>query len=137
MANKSRFVVAENKIKSFFKEGIKKVYSKEQLGRILEQNRVLWNLAFSMNNDKFIEKLLSSEILIKREIIFNGYLAKKERYLTSNASVFQVAVSLVNKSYLSHYSAVYFHGLTNQVPKTIYISFEQSKMSIPIMLTES
>jgi hypothetical protein len=127
MANKSRFIVAENSIKSFFKGSTRKVYSKEQLSEVLEQNRTLWNLPISMYPDKFIEKLLSSEIVSKREIIFNGFLSKKERYLISEASVFQVAVSLVNKSYLSHYSAVYLHGLTNQIPKTIYISFEQSK----------
>jgi hypothetical protein len=127
MANKSRFIVAESSIKVFFKDGDRKVFNKEQLSEILEQNRVLWNLPFSMNVDRFIEKLMSSEILSIREIIFDGALLKKERYLTMNASVFQVAVSLVNKSYLSHYSAVYLHGLTNQIPKTIYISFEQSK----------
>jgi hypothetical protein len=124
MANKSRFIVAESSIKSFFRNGIRKVYSKEQLSEVLEQNRILWNLPFSMNSDRFIEKLLTTEILSKREIIF---YTKKERYLVPDASVFQVAVSLVNKSYLSHFSAVYLHGLTNQVPKTIYISFEQSK----------
>jgi hypothetical protein len=127
MANKSRFIVAESSIKTFFKNGDRKVFNKEQLSEILEQNRALWNLPISMNINKFTEKLLNSEILTKSEINFDGALLKKERYLTMNASVFQVAVSLVNKSYLSHYSAVYLHGLTNQIPKTIYISFEQSK----------
>lgn len=127
MANKSRFIVAESSIKAFFKDGDRKVFKKEQLSEILEQNRVLWNLPFSMNVDKFIEKLLSSEILSKREIIFHGLYSKKERYLVSDATLFQVVVSLVNKSYLSHYSAVYLHNLTTQIPKTIYISFEQSK----------
>lgn len=127
MANKSRFIVAESKIKSFFKNGNRKVYNNEQLSEVLEKNRILWNLAFSMNVNKFIEKLLSSEILSKAEIIFNGLISKKERFLISDATIFQVAVSLVNKSYLSHFSAVYIHGLTNQIPKTIYISFEQSK----------
>lgn len=127
MANKSRFVVAESRIKAFFRDGTRKVYSKEQLSEVLKQNKTLWNLPFSMYTDKFIERLLNSEILSKREIIFSGTYLKKERYLTSDATVFQVALSLVNKSYLSHYTAVYLHGLTNQIPKTIYISFEQSK----------
>jgi hypothetical protein len=127
MANKSRFVVAESRITAFFRDSGRKVYSKDQLSEVLEQNRALWNLPFSMNIDKFIERLLNSEMLSKREVVFSGTYLKKERYLASDASVFQVAVSLVNKSYLSHYTAVYLHGLTNQIPKTIYISFEQSK----------
>lgn len=127
MANKSRFIIAVNSIKSFFKDGTRKAYSKNQLSEVLEQNRTKWNLPISMNTEKFIEKLLSSEILSKHEIIFNGGYLKKERYLASDSTVFQIAISLINKSYLSHYTAVYLHGLTNQIPKTIYISFEQSK----------
>lgn len=127
MANKSRFVVAESSIKAFFRDGTKKVYSKEQLSEVLEKNRMLWNLPFSMSTEKFVERLLNSEIVSKIEIVFSGTYLKKERYLISDASVFQVAVSVVNKSYLSHYTAVYLHGLTNQIPKTIYVSVEQSK----------
>lgn len=127
MANKARFVVAESSIKSFFRDGTRKVYSKENLDEVLEQNRAFWNLPFSMVTEKFIEKLVRSEILFKREILFSGQNIKKERYLTSDASVFQVASSLINKAYLSHFTAVFLHGLTNQVPKTVYISFEQSK----------
>ncbi len=126
MANKSRFIVAESSIKAFFRESDRKAFNNEQLKEILEQNRTLWNLPISMNVDKFIEKLLNSEILSKREIIFYG-LAKKDRYIVSDTSLFEVAISIIKKSYLSHYSAVYLHNLTNQIPKTIYISFEQSK----------
>lgn len=127
MANKTRFIIAESRIKSFFKEGKRKVFNEETLSEILEQNRILWKLPFSMNVDKFIEKLLVSEILSKKEIVFQGLPSTKERYLVADAPLFQVAVSLVNKSYLSHYTAAYLHNLTNQIPKTIYISFEQSK----------
>jgi predicted transcriptional regulator of viral defense system len=80
-----------------------------------------------MNAEKFAEKLISSEILFKKDFFLEGLKSNKERFLTPEASVFQVAVSLINKSYLSHYSAVYLNGLTTQIPKTIYISFEQSK----------
>ncbi len=122
MGNRSRFVIAESKIKAFFKDGAN-VYSGPQLNGTLEENRNVWNLPISMNGDKFIERLTNSEILSHKEIILTN---KKDRYLTSDASVFEVAVSLISKSYLSHYTAVFLHGLTNQISKTIYISFEQS-----------
>jgi predicted transcriptional regulator of viral defense system len=42
------------------------------------------------------------------------------------------------KAYLSHYTAVYFHQLTEQLPKAIYSTFEQSaKDSKPASLTQS
>ncbi|AYB31938.1 type IV toxin-antitoxin system AbiEi family antitoxin domain-containing protein [Chryseolinea soli] len=127
MANKSRFIIAESSIKSFFKNDSTKVYSLAQLDQVLEDNRANWNLPASMNVEKFTEKLTNSEILFKNVFYLEGLKANKERFLSQEASVFQVAVSLINKSYLSHYSAVFLNGLTNQVPKTIYISFEQSK----------
>ena len=127
MANKSRFIIAESNIKSFFKEGMTRVYTREELAAVLDAKRVIWNLPISWSADKFIDRLLSSEILLRREIVFEGYLPKKERFIIPGASPFEVAVSLIKKAYLSHYSAVYLHGLTNQIPKTIYISFEQSK----------
>lgn len=126
MAGKSKFFIAESRIKFFFKENSRKAYSKKQLEEVLEQYRILWNLPASMDLNKFIEKLVNSSILFQQEILFNEYLLK-ERYLVADASVFQLGVSLINKSYLSHYSAVYLHGLTNQIPKTIYVSFEQSE----------
>lgn len=131
MANKSRFFIAEGSIKTFFKNVIIKSYSKEHLGEIFEQNRMSWNLPAFMTAEKFSAKLLSSNILIKKEIEFSGFLDKKERLVTTDASVFQVAASLINKSYLSHFSAAYLLGLTLQVPKTIYITFEQSKKLNP------
>ncbi|MBK7692350.1 MAG: hypothetical protein IPJ31_15020 [Bacteroidetes bacterium] len=121
MANKSRFVIASGKIKSHFHEGKRKIYSKKELVEIFYQNRILWNLPGSMYPDAFIEKLLSSEILIKREIHFEGYITIKERYMVLDTSAFEVALSLMGKSYLSHYTAVYLHGLTKQIPKTIYV----------------
>ncbi|MGB4849497.1 MAG: hypothetical protein WBP41_16360 [Saprospiraceae bacterium] len=127
MANRSRFIIAEGGIKVFFKEGNRNVYTREQIGEVLEQKRILWNLPYSMTTDKFVEKLVGSEILELKEISFNGHLPDKFRFITPKASIYQIAVSLVNKSYLSHYTAVFLHGLTNQIPKTIYISFEQSK----------
>ncbi|MGB7512449.1 MAG: type IV toxin-antitoxin system AbiEi family antitoxin, partial [Pelodictyon phaeoclathratiforme] len=34
------------------------------------------------------------------------------------------------KAYLSHYTALYLHQLTEQLPKTIYVTFEQSPKEI-------
>lgn len=130
MANKSRFYIVESSIKSFFIDSENKVFSEAELNSILEEKRTLWNLPLSMNAGKFIDKLLISNILLKKEITFDKLLSKKERYLISDATIFQVAVSLINKSYLSHYSAAFILGLTNQIPKTIYISFEQSKKNL-------
>jgi predicted transcriptional regulator of viral defense system len=97
------------------------------LNGILEEKRALWNLPASMNVEKFIERLVQSQILQEQAVYLQGLDQTKTRYITADAPIFQLAVSLIGKSFLSHYTAVFLHGLTTQVPKVIYISFEQSK----------
>lgn len=130
MANRSRFVIAENIIKAFFKTGKQKVFNRKELAEILEQNRIQWKLPASMTRNKFIDQLLENDILSRTVIEFNPDI-HKEKFLAGTLSPFQLASSLINKSYLSHFTAVFLHGLTTQVPKTIYISFEQSQKAAP------
>lgn len=127
MASKSRFVIAEGSIRSFFKQNPRKAFSREQLSGIFEERKAAWNLPITTTDLRFIEQLRKKGILTKIEILFDGYLNNKERYITDDANELEIAASLINKSYLSHYTAMFLNGLTTQVPKTIYITFEQSK----------
>ena len=130
MANKARFVIAESSIKIFFKNATAKVFTTAQLSEILEENRISWKLPASMNVDKFKSKLIDSQILETKNIVFNGAVLDRERYVGLEASIFQIALSLSNKSFLSHFTAAYLHGLTNQIPKVVYVSTEQSNKSV-------
>ncbi len=132
MANKSRFVIAESSIRKFFDTATRKVYSKEKLEEVLEKKRIIWNLPISMDVYRFADKLIKSKILQLVEVNFTGYLSQKDRYILFDTSPFQLAVSLIHKSYLSHFTAAYYLGLTNQIPKTIYVTFEQSKKNIGV-----
>ena len=48
------------------------------------------------------------------------------RYLWGQPSMYALGVSLRPGAYLSHASAVFLHGLSDQIPKTIYVNKEQS-----------
>lgn len=130
MGNKSRFVIAQQKIKSFFFGGTKNVYTRSQLNIIYNDNKELWDLARSMTFEKFISNIVEKNILRTEIINFQGYVEDKEIFLNNNAEIFEIASSIFNKSYLSHYTAVYLNGLTTQVPKTIYVTFEQSRKEV-------
>lgn len=51
------------------------------------------------------------------------------RYVANYITIspYEIALSLLSKSFLSHYSALYAHDLTLNNPKDIYINKEQSK----------
>lgn len=48
------------------------------------------------------------------------------RYAWGDVSPYQLGLSLKSDSYLTHASALYLHGLSDQIPKTIYVNREQS-----------
>lgn len=53
------------------------------------------------------------------------------RYVWGPVSMYAVAMSLRPGAYLSHASAVFIHGLTTQIPKTVYVNKEQSPKPAP------
>lgn len=53
------------------------------------------------------------------------------RYLLGAPSEYAVALSLRQGSYLSHASAVFHHGLSLQIPRTIYVNREQGPKPRP------
>ena len=53
------------------------------------------------------------------------------RFVWGEASPYEVALSLRPRSYLSHASAVFLHGLTRQIVRTVYANQEQSPKPPP------
>lgn len=59
------------------------------------------------------------------------------RYVWGEVSPLALALSLKPASYLTHFSAMAFHELTPQVPKTIYVNVEQRpQVSNPLSLSQ-
>lgn len=138
MAGKSRFVIAETRIKSFFKQHPQKVFAKSQLLEVLAEQRVIWNIAPTTTEEKLIDQLLAKDVLRKVEIRSDGYLPPKDLYVQDESAVWQLATALAPKAYLSHYSAIWANGLTTQIPKIIYVTFEQTKKPArPASLTQA
>ncbi|RZK26405.1 MAG: hypothetical protein EOO43_02905 [Flavobacterium sp.] len=126
MANKPRFVSSLGSINKYFADTKKNVFSYSELVGVLESKRVQWALPQSMYPDKFINQLINKANFKEVEVAFEG-LGSKTVYTINEPAITEIAASLFLKSYLSHYSAVNILGLTEQIPKTVYITQEQSK----------
>lgn len=133
MARKSYFDLALGKIQKFFAEETAKVYDLQRLGEITLEKKTEWNLPDSFNLEKFKNKLVKKEILTIITIVLKAgegddgaIISTNYQYLSGPINPFLVAVNLKRNVYLSHYSAMVIHGLTNQLPKTLYITKEQS-----------
>ena len=114
---------AEKQIRSFFDQQPTPVFSIETLRGFIEEHSQAWGMGITISPDKHVARLVINEILHQIELPFNtGKIYT--RYIYQQATPFQIAASLNKRAYLTHYTAVYLNGLTNQIPKTIYTTIE-------------
>lgn len=124
----TRFSIAKDDIVTYFKKLPQKVFKSEHLAGVFEANRESWRLAKSMTLDVFIEELVNKTKIKKINLSYpTGTISL---YTYEDISTYALAVKLKPKAYISHYTAIYFHNLTEQLPKVIYVTFEQSAKNI-------
>lgn len=125
MRKSTRFQIAKQDIISFFEACDKDVLAIDDVSTILEENRRFWRLPEGLTRSGFVKLLVESTSLQRHELSFprKNYV----RFTWGNRSVYSLALSLERQSYFTHYTALYWHSLTDQVPKTIYVNSEQAQ----------
>ena len=91
-------------------------------------------IPYQLSYDNFRTEVTKSDIIRQNKIKHVGKAnpIKKEfiRYSHNLSFPFAIGLSLRSKSYLTHSSALFLHGLIEKLTKTIYVNKEQSaKMS--------
>jgi predicted transcriptional regulator of viral defense system len=136
----SKFDKNLHKIVAFFDRSEQRVFTESDLAQLLAEQQnpdSELKLGKSLTASQFIEKLLEKTKL--RQIEIRSMMeASKTRYIWEEVTPYEVALSLKANSYLSHGSAVFLHGLTEQLPRVIYLNKEQSvkAQSRPVSLTQ-
>jgi len=124
MANKTRFQIAKKDIITFFEQQAQSVFRERELGQILASQRTGWRLASGTRVQDFIKLMLGATPL--RQVELQASARAQPLYCWGDVSAYEVAQHLLPRAYLSHYSALYLHDLTEQLPKQIFINQEQS-----------
>lgn len=127
MALRSRLSIAKSDIIKAIEAASRKIWTAEQFNELMRENAQFWRLAKNQTLTGFIEFLVRDTKLKQATLIFPQ--RKITRYIWAEASVFELSLSLYPNIYLSHYPAVYLHGLTEQIPKTVYVNKEQPYQS--------
>lgn len=126
MGRRSRLSVMSNDIAEFFEYSEKDIYTLSDLRKILETKRISWGLPWSTNAVKFTSFLLSLNLHeVKLRFLpetITRYFWGEENFET----LVRLCLTLKKNSYLSHSTAMFMHKLTNEVPKEIFVSWEQS-----------
>ncbi len=119
----------------FFEASPKRIHNGQDLAHILAEKRVEWQLAAATNLDTFID-LLSTKGSLRQVSIEPGEKYPNARaftrYVWGEVSAFSIGVSMRKGAYLSHGTAVFLHGLNDQIPRRqIYVNLEQSPKPEP------
>ncbi len=120
---KSRISIAKSDIVNLFDEYPEKVFTLSRLQSLFQANRRFWRLAQSMSCLQFIDYLTQNSRLNKFK--FDFAYRPMILYVWGEVSLYTILLALKRGSYFSHYTAVYFHEMTEQLPRTIYINVEQ------------
>ena len=121
----TRLQLAKNKLTDFIEAAEKRVFSRKDLGAILAEHRTEWRLAYGTTSNEFIDFLVQNTQLKEAKLDSQTY-SLPARYTWGQVSPYLLALSLRKAGYLSHATAMFLHALTDQIPKTIYVNFEQS-----------
>ncbi len=120
---KTRISIAKPDILKLFDASSQKIFELSDIREIMAGNRGFWRLAMSMSCSRFIDYLVKNAKL--REETFDFSYRPIVRYTWGEVPFYELLLVLKPKSYFTHYTAMYFHELTEQIPKTIYVTFEQ------------
>jgi predicted transcriptional regulator of viral defense system len=112
------------------------VLKEKELEQLLAEGRGEWKLPRTLNLDFFADYLIKTKLL--RRLVFKrqsessaaSYPAELKLYARPNVSLFDISLGLRPGSFLSHLSAAYVHGLTEVLPRTIYVNKEQAPKAL-------
>lgn len=120
-----------DRINDFFESQPFRIFRLGQLKTAFRTHREDWRLPKSMSAAAFVEFLLEQGQLRKLELKSEHYYRNATRYSWGEPRPYELALSLGRNAYLSHASAMAVHGLTDQIPKVVYINDEQSPKNLP------
>ena len=123
MPARTRIQIAKPDIVSLFKDSPSRVYSRRDIEQLLSDNRSFWRLAQLTRVNDFVAFMIDHTQLQAVKLDFPN--RPVNRYTWGEVPAIDLTQSLNSEGYFTHYTAIHLHGLTEQIPKTIYFNVEQ------------
>jgi predicted transcriptional regulator of viral defense system len=120
---KTRIQIAKPDIIKYLDKLASHVLKLTEIAAILSQERAGWRLTQRTTTQQFITFLIEQSEL--KQLDFPFPYRSECRYVWGDVPLLEVLLTLKTNAYFSHYTAIRMHGLTEQVPKTIYLNHEQ------------
>lgn len=122
--NRTRIQIAKPDIVRYFDALPDHVLKPKEIYAILAEQRDFWRLAQNTTAERFIEFLEKHSKLKQYEFRFPQRAEKC--YVWDQAPLLAILLGLKKDLHFSHYTAMRAHGLTEQSPKSIYLTDERT-----------
>lgn len=107
-----------------------RAYKLATLRDAIYAQREAWGLPGSTRASDVIG-MLEREGLVRETQLHSDEYRGLTRYLWRDCTPLEIASTLRDAAYMSHGTAVFLHGLTEQLPRTFYINYEQTPKPSP------
>ena len=136
-------LVVRNQIESTFRGQARRVLSQQDVFDLITEHHEHWRLDKSINEEQIKSMIEANEVweigaatprAILLGLVRHGVLKRIQlpfphrgytRFSIGECSIFELLQSLDQNAYFTHYTALQLHGLTEQIPKAIYLNVEQ------------
>ena len=134
----TRIQIAKNDIVALFDSLPNRVFWPSDISSILTEHRIFWRLGQNTTTAGFLRFLLDKTSMKEVDLVAVHHTSASStvRYVWKQASPYEIALSLKRKAYLSHATALFLHGLNDQIPSRIFVNAEQSPKSSSGTLTQ-
>lgn len=134
----TRLQIASRDIASFFDSLPNRVFWPSDISKILTDKRAFWRLAQDTTTAEFLTFLLEKTPMKRVDLVplHHSSASQAQRYVWKHVTPYEIALSLKRNSYLSHATAAFLHGLTEQIRSRIFVNAEQSPKQSSGVLTQ-
>lgn len=124
----------KKKITEYFNSLTQKIYTINELGKILHEQRKSWKLSTGTTRRSFIEYLLLRTKLENHILKFPK--EEHQRFTWGPGSIYSIVLSLKKNLHFTHHTAVYLHNLREKIPKGVFATVEQSPKKTTYQLSQ-
>lgn len=123
--------VSKTLIAKYFNQLKERIYTPEDIHKIFNSNREEWRLLRSTKIGDFIKFIIENKLVKEIEIKMPNNTVKK-RYVQGKVSIYKIALSIDTNTFLSHYTALYLHNLTDNIIKDVYTNKELTRKTVRV-----
>jgi hypothetical protein len=119
---------AKDKIRDYLVADRGGAFREADLASMLAHHKAEWGIRGRPSSRAFLAFLVEQVGLREVELRSDqGQYRPLTRFAFGDFSPYRMALTIRPRSYLSHGTAVFLHGLNDQLPKTLYVNQEQSE----------